>query len=109
MKYYSNPSELDQDSMWQAYKTGRSDANIGQVKAFTEQHPTSSLRKVASASDLSIPTVYRILKEELHMKHYKPWVNRQLSEYDFVKRLAFRQRVKEMIDRDSLDLNKIIF
>ena len=35
-------------------KTGRSDANIDQVKAFIERHPTSSLRNVASASELIV-------------------------------------------------------
>ena len=63
-------------------KTGRSDTNIGQVKAFSEQHTTSSIRNVASASELSIPTPCRILKKDLHMKPYKPQVNQLLSDND---------------------------
>lgn len=89
--------------------TERTAENIEKVKALLEADDMKSTRKLAAETRLKRTTVRTIIKKYLRLKSYKPQVNQLLSNTDFMKRLDFCQRIKEMVENGDIELDKIIF
>ena len=68
-----------------------------------------SIRKVSSISGFSRCKVHRIIREELHLKPYKPTVTQQLSKEQMDRRWQFSKRMLKALDRNEIDVEKIIF
>ena len=89
-------------------KSGRSPENRDKVKSLIDSNSKMSIRRISSASSLKPSTVRRIMKMDLRLKPYKPQISQELKEGDDMKRLAFCNRIEEMIQND-FDPGQIIF
>ena len=89
-------------------KSGRSPENRDKVLSLVDSNSKMSIRRIAFASSLKPTTVHNILKKELRLKPYKPQISQELKEGDDMKRLAFCNRIEEMIQND-FDPGQIIF
>ena len=69
----------------------RTPEKITEVRQVIAETPTTSIRKVASHTNISYGTARRILRFDLHLFPYKVQLVQGLSDDDFPKRLAFCQ------------------
>lgn len=89
-------------------RTARSEENIAMIEErITES--SQSLRKLAAETGLKRESVRRILKHDLKLKSYKLHMSQQLSINDQTRRLEFCLEIKNMVQRNELDIKSIIF
>lgn len=89
-------------------RTARSEENIARIGArITES--SQSLRKLAAETGLKRESVRRILKNDLKLKSYKLHMSQQLIINDQTRRLEFCLAIKNMVERNQLNIKSIIF
>ena len=68
-----------------------------------------SIRKVSALIGIPRTTIHRIAVKDLKIFPYKPRVSQKLNNQQEENRLAFCQRVTEMIESSELDPQKVVF
>lgn len=101
----------DKESMASAIKTQRTPEKIEQARALMDQHPTTSVRKLAQQVDVSVGTAWAINRKDLNIFPYKLQVGQPLTQESCAKRLDFANAVCEALDDNEplFDPKKIIF
>ena len=68
-----------------------------------------SVRRIAFASGVKKSSAHSILRKDLCLKPYKPQNSQELKEGDDIRRLAFWNRIEDMIQDNDFDPGDIIF
>ena len=89
-------------------KSARTDENKEKIQSLVSSDCQISIRKIAAASNMKRTSVHNILKKDLGLKSYKPQVSQELMEGDDVKRLAFCNKIEQMM-QEGLNPGDIIF
>lgn len=89
--YWYNEFKKGRDSIEPLHKPGRplKNENTHAIQVLLDEFPFASARYIASQVDVSLNTVIRILKEELHLKkRFRRWVPKILNSDQKKKRKA---------------------
>lgn len=86
----------------------RNKRNIDLVRASVERDSEMSQRRRAQSLNLSLGTMNRILRKDLHLFPYKIQMTQQLLPADKPRRLAYGKFVKEMVVADDEFRRKIV-
>lgn len=89
--------------------TVRTPENIDAVRKSFENNPQQSTRSASIDLEISRTSVQRILRKDLGIYPYKIQVGQRLTEQDALKRLEFGNQICESIDRNLIDITKVIF
>ena len=81
-------------------RTGRSAENIDAVRQSVEENPETSTRRRSSQLQLSVRTLRRILKHDLHLFAYKIQLDQKLNPEDFALRLEYARAVLNLVDQN---------
>lgn len=89
-------------------RSARSEENIAMIdERITES--SQSLRKLAAETGLKRESIRLILKQDLKLKPYKLHMSQQLNINDQTRRVEFCLAIKNMVERNELDIKSIIF
>jgi hypothetical protein len=73
-----------------------------QISEMIQESPTTSIRKLASATEISRSSVQRILRKQLRLKAYKIQMLQELKEQDFPKRVQFCETLLNHLNMNNL-------
>ena len=89
-------------------RSARSKENIAMIdERITES--SQSLRKLSAETGLKRESIRLILKHDLKLKPYKLHMSQQLNINDQTRRVEFCLAIKNMVERNELDIKSIIF
>ena len=78
------------------------------MKTLIKEFLSLSIRKMASAVQVSTKTVFNILNDDLHLKPYKLQDRHKLEVHDYVKRVEFATWCLSIGHISQLDLKKCL-
>ena len=90
-------------------KSARTDESKEKIQSVVSSDCQISIRKIAAASKMKRTSVHNILEKDLGLKSYKPQVSQEFMEGDDVKRLAFCNKIEQMMQEEGLNPGDIIF
>lgn len=82
--------------------------NAIEILEMTQNDPSSSTRKISSATGIPKTNVHNVMKNVLKLNAYKIQIHQELKETDFPKRVQFCRKILNLRRRDRHFLDKLI-
>lgn len=86
----------------------RTDDNVVSILARVAVEPTISIRRIEAETNISRPTIQRILKDA-HLHAFKCFLTQELKANDFERRLHYIDTMSNLLDTDPNVLQRILW